>query len=66
MDLSMGLDRFLMSPRCSKSQGKTDEDIRMCILMISAYGWTDHSTSSSHEGYQCAEMCSYQVEYLDR
>jgi len=43
----------------------TCDDIRMCILMIWAYGWTDHPTSSSHEGYQCAEVCLFQVEYLD-
>ena len=51
------IDRFLMSPRCSRSQEKTCDGIRMCILMVWAYGWTDHPTSSSHERYQCAEIC---------
>jgi len=52
----------MMSPRCSRNQGKTDGGIRMCILMIWAYGWISYPTSSSHEGYQCAEVCRHELD----
>ena len=56
--------RFLMSSRCSRSQWKTCDGIRMCILMVWAYGWTDHPTSSSHGGYSSVQRCvSIVLEY---
>lgn len=55
-----------MSMRCSRSQGKIDDGIRMCILIVWAYGWISYPTSSIHEGYQCADVWQNQVEYLGR
>ena len=51
-----------MIPRRRRSQGDTDGDIRMCILVVWAYGWISYPTSLSHEGYQSVEVCSYQAD----